>query len=632
MTGHDCPVTIDVENVGGIEECTVTVDPGVTVLVGRNATNRTSLLTAVAGALGGSDATLKSDADAGRVELRIEEATYRRTFERSNGRVRTGGHPYADDETLVDACVSLLESNPARRAVERGDDLRDVLMAPLDVDSIRRRIRDKEREREEVRRRLDRIEDQRERLPELQERRRELSDRLGDLTEEIAGEEAAIDDYELSVSELSRAEGRLSDLESKRAEKRDLRDRIATQEKSLDALRRERRDVELSLSDVEADPERLERIESEMSRLRHRERRLNDVISDLAAIVEFNEDVLSAETSRLDAVSGNVDVTATLDPQGKRVECWTCGSEVPRREIETRLEDLREGVESRREERQEVTERLAELRERKQSLRDSRERRAELRTRREEIDREIDRRESTVADLRSTVERLADEIEDLESDLGASDALGNSDLLERHRRVTELEYERGRVETELADVESEISEIDGLLDQRDHLEARRSAISDEITELRTLIDDRERSAVESFNEHVDDLLSALSYDDLERVWIERVGEEETRFELHVVRADEEGAVYEDAVDTLSESERTVIGLVVALVGYLVHDVAERVPFLLLDSLEAIDAERIEVVLEYFAEHATYLLVALLPEDAEPITGEHARLSSDEIGR
>lgn len=42
----------------------------------------------------------------------------------------------------------------------------------------------------------------------------------------------------------------------------------------------------------------------------------------------------------------------------------------------------------------------------------------------------------------------------------------------------------------------------------------------------------------------------------------------------------------------AKSEREVTGVVFALAGYLVYDVFETVPFVLLDSLEAIDADRI----------------------------------------
>ena len=90
-------------------------------------------------------------------------------------------------------------------------------------------------------------------------------------------------------------------------------------------------------------------------------------------------------------------------------------------------------------------------------------------------------------------------------------------------------------------------------------------------------------------------------------------------------ATDDGAVYEDTVEHLSESERAVVGLVVALAGYLVHDVHETVPIMLLDSLEAIDADRIAALVEHFTDFVPFLVVALLPEDAAVLPGEYDRI-------
>ena len=86
-------------------------------------------------------------------------------------------------------------------------------------------------------------------------------------------------------------------------------------------------------------------------------------------------------------------------------------------------------------------------------------------------------------------------------------------------------------------------------------------------------------------------------------------------------------VYEDAVEHLSESEREVTGLVFALAGYLTHEVHERVPFVLLDSLEAIDSERIARLVEHFADYAPSVVVALLPEDAVALPEQYSRIES-----
>lgn len=87
-----------------------------------------------------------------------------------------------------------------------------------------------------------------------------------------------------------------------------------------------------------------------------------------------------------------------------------------------------------------------------------------------------------------------------------------------------------------------------------------------------------------------------------------------------------GTTYEDTVDHLSESEREVTGLVFAIAGYLVHEVYEEVPYLMLDSLEAIDADRITELIEYIEEYNKYLVVALLPEDAAALSAEYERIT------
>jgi hypothetical protein len=103
--------------------------------------------------------------------------------------------------------------------------------------------------------------------------------------------------------------------------------------------------------------------------------------------------------------------------------------------------------------------------------------------------------------------------------------------------------------------------------------------------------------------------------------------EERVFDIHVVREDEEGTVYEDDVSNLSESEKEVAGLVFALSGYLAHEVHEELPFMLLDSLSALDANRVADLLDYFEDHVSYLVAAVLPEVSEKIGDEYSTVDT-----
>lgn len=93
----------------------------------------------------------------------------------------------------------------------------------------------------------------------------------------------------------------------------------------------------------------------------------------------------------------------------------------------------------------------------------------------------------------------------------------------------------------------------------------------------------------------------------------------------MIRSTDAGVAYEDTVKYLSESEYEVTGLVFELAGYLVPEVYETVPVMLLDSLEAIEADRIVALVEYVADHADYLVVVLLPKDAAAFSDTHHRI-------
>jgi recombinational DNA repair ATPase RecF len=119
----------------------------------------------------------------------------------------------------------------------------------------------------------------------------------------------------------------------------------------------------------------------------------------------------------------------------------------------------------------------------------------------------------------------------------------------------------------------------------------------------------------------------LAFENIERIWVERRVSAKTDagradgFALHIVRTGADGAAYEDTIETLSTSEREVVGIVLAVAGYLVHDVNETVPVLLLDAIESLDADRIQSLLAYLSDHTQYLVATAHPEDRDAFSEE-----------
>ena len=653
--------TLSVRNIGGIDETSVTFAPGVTVLAGENATNRTSLLQAVMAALGSGDVSMKGDADTAAVELVIDGNTYTSEFSREGSTVAAGGEPYLEDPRLADLFAFLLESNEARRAVATGGDLRDLIMRPIDTDEIQAAIERHVGERDELDEEIDALEGLKDRLPALRAERTRLDEEIEETKSELASVESTLEAKDATVEqtrvEKAELEDRLADLRSKRSELEDIRYELETERESLESTRARKRELDAEFEDLPSAPVgEIEELEARIETLREKKRELESGLNEIQSVIGFNQDMLDGEDGDLlDALeapasassadgaggaggageAGGDELTDGLLPDATTT-CWTCGSEVPRDQIEATVDRLQELSRSKLAEVNDIEERLEELTEEVRDLERHRRRREQLRSQRADLESDIDRSESAIerltdrrGTLQTAIEDLEDGIEDLE------DGGGYEEVLELHKEANRHEYELGRLEESLEDVEAEIDRIEDRLDAESELRRQREELTAEIEDLRTRIDRIEEQAVDGFNEHMDSVLETLGYSNLERIWLERVQREvregrrkvtKRAFELHIVRQTDSGVTYEDTIDHLSESEREVTGLVFALAGYLAHEVYETVPFMLLDSLEAIDSDRIAALVEYVEGFSEHLVVALLPEDAAALPDTYARIS------
>jgi len=639
--------TVTVEKIGGIDETTVEVPPGVTVLQGRNATNRTSFLQAVMATHGSEWASVKGDADQGHVELSLGGETYTRTLTRTAEGVTGSGLGLLTDPTVADLFAFLLEDNEARRAVERGGDLREVIMRPVDVASIHRQIRAAERRKEEIDTELDRIASLKRDLPDLERQQADLREEITETRDDLQRVEERIDernvDFQTTQENRDELETALDELQATRSELKRVRDDIQSEQESIAALRDERGRLAVERSSLPESPdERLEALESDIERLRERKRELSEYTTRLQNVIGFNEELLSGEhreiTDAIDAKPESVgDITDQLY-QGSKTTCWTCGSRVKPARIESTLQSMRDHLEETVSEIGDIEAELDELTGQRDDIAETRTRAQELTATIDEVDAEIERRQTAVIDLRERRNNLSARVEDLEERVTALRTEEFDEVLDLHTKANELELKLDRLESERDEVSEEIAEIESEIRRNDELAAQREDVVEELIDLRSRIDRLEAEATDQFNEKMDDLLDILGYGNIERIWLERTDTPDdpvhdsddsvtgSTFTLHVVRSTEGGTVYEDTVGHLSESEREVTGLVFALAGYLVHDVYEEVPFMLLDSLEAIDSERIASLVEYFAEYPAYLVVALLPEDAQALPDSYNRIS------
>ncbi len=634
------PIQLAVKNIAGIDRTSVTLSPGVTLLVGRNATNRTSLLQAVMAALGSNDVSVKGDAKEATVEMDIGEETYYRNLKRVNSEITASGEPYLEDSTLADLFAFLLESNEARRAVANNNDLREIIMRPVDTDRIQADIKQLVQQRREIDQELDEIETLKKQLPSLEEERTRLEDSIEEIKTELAEKEDELDsrdaDLEQTREEKAELEKKLSTLSDKRSTLENIRYDLETERNSFNSLRSEKQDIEAELADLsEAPVGKIGELEPRIDQLREREQRLQSEISECRSVIQFNEEmIMETDAELLAALDSGGSVTDQLLSE-ETTTCWTCGTEVDTEQIEATINRLREYSRQKGLELDEIQNELDELKEERRELQQQQRCREEVQRRLTEVENEIEATEDEIERLKEKKETVRPEISEIESEIKDLENDSYEEVVNLHKEANQLEYDLGKLEGNLEQIETEIEDIEEKIKKEEALEDEREALTGEITDLRTKIDRIEQQAVNEFNEHMDTVLNLLGYDNLDRIWIERVEREvrdgqrkvdKNTFDIHVIRQTKNNTTYEDTTDHLSESEREVTGLIFALAGYLAHEVYETVPLMTLDSLEAIDSERITYLIEYLSDYSDYLVVALLPEDASGLTSEYRRIS------
>ena len=631
---------LDVQNIGGIDEASVVFELGVTVLAGRNATNRTSLLQAIMAVVGSENVSVKADAEEAHVELTLDGDTYTRTLERCNGTVATSGERYLEDSTVADLFAFLLESNEARRAVVTDGDLREIIMRPVDTDEIQAATDRLVEERQQIDDKLEELDDLKNRLPSLEGDRTRIQSRIEEKKAELEEVEAEIEaadaDVEQSREEQKELEEKLEELRAKRSNLEDVRYELETEQDSLESLQAEQREVEADYEELPETPAGdLEELESRIDRLRSQKQELESELNELQSVIGFNQERLEEDAEEfMQAVENDSEsVTDELLPD-ETATCWTCGNEVEADQIEATIEKLQNLSQETVGEVNDLEADLEGAKEERRDLQAQQRERERLERRRRGLEDELEETEARIETLSERRDELRNKIKAIEEEVEALENDAYEEILKLHKEANQLEYDLGTSENDLERVEENIATIEDRLDEEANLEARREELNAEIEELRTKIERIEQQAIEEFNEHMETMLEMLEYNNLARIWLERTETEvcEGRrkrtkgvFDLHIVRQTESGATYEDRVENLSESEREVTGLIFALAGYLAHKVHKRVPFMLLDSLEAIDSDRIATLVEYLEEYSEYLVVALLPEDASTLDGEYRRL-------
>jgi predicted nucleic acid-binding Zn-ribbon protein len=645
-------LALQIKNVGGIESDSIKLSPGINVLSGENATNRTSIINAVMAGMGSDRPSIRTGAEEGTVILQYDGKTFERTVLPSDEGSVWKGEGLVDDVDDFHLFSCLLRSNEFRQAVVAGDDIYDLVMQPVDTDQIENKIEKLKNERENIkqsRSNLEKKKDKREKLQnDIEKKETQVKEMRKDL-EAIQDKIESIDTADTQSGKMEKADKLNDDLRKITDRKNDLEDTIKRKQKQLEAksnelesiqssdykdtpeLKERERQINEELSNLQKDIQQLESDKSELTPLR---RALNRLADSTTAAEEINriarnyhgDDILDKSTSRK---THPTDDLVETDPESI---CLLCGNEIDKDRYKKMLDDVNDIITSISDKHDNVRSVMDDLREEKEEINSKIEKIKRNKNRIEELTSEIETLESEIeeteselqavneeqAELETKIEEMKEEVVEQTEDKTSELSSLKSEQTQKQLKIENIEREISSDESDIQQLEDEINSIESEVTER------LPEINSRLEDLKGRIESTEQNVVQEFNDRMSIILDKLEYDSIERIWIEksyknvregRSKREKPTFNLNVAR-EIDGSITSDVVKNLSESEQVVTSLIFAFTGYIVHNVEDDSPIILLDSVEMIDAGRLEELLRYITNNVEYLLVASLPEDTE----------------
>jgi predicted nucleic acid-binding Zn-ribbon protein len=655
------PIEIEITDIGGIRHESQKIPPGITTLVGENASNRSSFLAALMAVLGSTNSgviTPNTNGETGHVEAAIGDETYTRTVEstplsnQGESIVFSGEPVVADnnDAELLDLYAFLHGENEVRRVIEQNGDIYDILMQPVDTDAIETEIKDLTQEISKLENELTTITNAKERKKDLELELRQKEDELEQLEPELEEletkcseleDELPSDDEDEATEKANKIEKQLSELEREKetknqqlrrknrqleSAKTELAETKSNPDTSIEELEDARSSLQDELNEIEDQLRTRRTLKSYINDLHARVRELQeqeDQFEEIAAVLP-NESLPVGPLALKPRTRSN-DPTAALVEQEQ--ECHVCGSTFDDGQLDAVLEQYSELQQALQSEIESVRSQKGNL---ESQLEEQTKQLGTLRTEQETIRQakdQISRLKPEIQRLEERVGELTNEIDTLEEERAAITIESNNEVVRQyHDARDELRVKkssRSRVTSDIERLEDEIANLTETIEREPTVKTDLEQAREQREELRNEVERIETALVEEFNSTMDTIVARLGFENIERVWLERRETEvkngrrkvdRTVFDLHVIR-EGDGGVYEGRIEHLSESERATVGVVLAVAGYVVHNVAEICPVMLLDSIEMMDSSRIASLLDFLTDTATitWIIAALLPD-------------------
>lgn len=590
---------LTVTNISGIRSGSTTIEDEFNVIQASNFRGKSSLITALRTAIGATgqydDHPLTEGIDKGEVTLETEDGEYNVMLERASPDVvKRTGTPYLTDETdqvcaRLFACLD--EDNPIRKAVRNDEDLTDLLQAPLNIENIETQIATLKKKKREIEQQISEAEQAGDQLPSVQETVTNLETEL----EELRNQREKLADKETNkeyIEELS------EDISSKSGKLANITNDISNLEREI-----ERKEDQISRKETEIEeldiPDELDE-PGEVDTMREQIDTHDRQIVLLEDLHRANQNVIDA--GEVDMIT-NIDRSITAD----EVECWVCGQQTTRADIEEQIAQLQTKTAQLRDEKSDIEAELKEIEERQREIRQARQKEERLEREIQQLKADVDEKKGILEDKYERKELLEEEIEELRDEL--------EDVEDEYtENLTDVKTEIRTTETKLENEQEKLESLEQQYGELEDFKADREEIQAELNDLRNRKRNTQENLKEQFNMIIADVIKELQPGFSSARLVLKTDErgEVESIDLEIAR-DINRKGQRTSVNTLSEGEVELIGLVVALAGYHAFDVDSKIPCILIDGISQLAAEHLRSVAMYLNDMSEILVTTAYPE-------------------
>ncbi|MEZ3117871.1 AAA family ATPase [Halobaculum sp. MBLA0147] len=572
---------LQVQNIAGIESASTGVTPGLNALQAPNWSGKSSFVKALRVIYGGYEPDeLSSFLTNGKAEGTVQFGDAAVKLYQRDGTVDgVGNHRVSDEagQEMIRLFAMISRDNPLRAAVAAGDtDLLEYLLNPLDIQDLDEQIATTE----------DRIETLEQQVAEA----REANERLAPLESEIAATKSELEalrdqqdqQTDLNIADIKQELSRLTDRrDTKESRIAEIEARIDQREQKLADLRDKLADHTVpDEPDPEFDPDAIQTTIDSLRAKREDLTGVQEAITGLRSDAdnELAEHLPDSHSGCL--LCGDDDAPLLPDTTGLSTAVNALDDQIA--DLETALDDYKTAQEA---------------------YENAQERHSTLTASIEESERELEQDQGALTEAEDDLADLNAEIEELEDKVASH---SDSDIADTAAKITKLESTLADLEEEKQDVDDKVSQLETLEADLDNaqtrlqqLQNRRTQIinsfceefSDAITELQTIFEPNFENA-QFHTQHADGDQDA----------------EITGLNLVVTR---NGTTLSPT--DLSESERTLLAIMVCLAGRRAYDVADYADVIVVDDVGELSGHHLHALADYLADHATYAFITGTPE-------------------